>query len=138
MLELSTEATSLAGILVLAVVTIEFGGWFLTRIATGDVPTTEFQRSFARAGHGMAGALVTLGLVGAILTDATTLDGFVGWVARSSCPRGSSCPPRALAAPSRTDSSGWYGSVRSSWQPASSPSGSACSRRNGPTCAVIR
>ncbi|MGH8827851.1 MAG: hypothetical protein ACRDVZ_09725 [Jiangellaceae bacterium] len=86
MLELSTEATGLAGILMLAVVTIEFGGWFLTRIATGDVPTTEFQRSYARAGHGMAGMLVTLGLVGAILTDATTLDGFAGWVARSGIP----------------------------------------------------
>ncbi len=86
MLELSTEATGLAGILMLAVVTIESGGWFLTRVATGDVPTTEFQRSFARAGHGMAGVLVTLGLVGVILTDATTLDGFAGWVARSGIP----------------------------------------------------
>lgn len=86
MLELSTEATALAGILMLAVVTIESGGWFLTRVATGDVPTTEFQRSFARAGHGMAGVLVTLGLVGVILTDATTLDGFAGWVARSGIP----------------------------------------------------
>jgi hypothetical protein len=86
MLELSTEATRLAGILMLAVVTIESGGWYLTRVATGAVPTTEFQRSFARAGHGMAGTLVTLGLVGAILTDATTLDGFAGWVARSGIP----------------------------------------------------
>jgi hypothetical protein len=86
MLELSTEAARLAGILMLAVVTIESGGWFLTRVATGAVPTTEFQRSFARAGHGMAGALVTLGLVGVILTDATTLDGFAGWVARSGIP----------------------------------------------------
>jgi hypothetical protein len=86
MLELSTEAARLAGILMLAVVTIESGGWFLTRVATGAVPTTEFQRSFARAGHGMAGTLVTLGLVGVILTDATTLDGFAGWVARSGIP----------------------------------------------------
>ena len=38
MLELSTEATSVAGILMLAVVTIEFGGWVLTRMATGAVP----------------------------------------------------------------------------------------------------
>ncbi|HEX6578052.1 MAG TPA: hypothetical protein VF082_06755, partial [Jiangellaceae bacterium] len=86
MLELSTEAARLAGILMLAVVTIESGGWFLTRVATGAVLTTEFQRSFARAGHGMAGALVTLGLVGVILTDATTLDGLAGWVARSGIP----------------------------------------------------
>jgi hypothetical protein len=86
MLELSTEARVLAGILVLAVVTIESGGWVLTRIATGAMPATEFQRSFARAGHGMAGALVTLGLVGTILTDATSLDGFAAWVARTGIP----------------------------------------------------
>ena len=86
MLELSTEATSVAGILMLAVVTIEFGGWVLTRMATGAMPATDFQRAFARAGHGMAGALVTLGLVGTILTDATTLNGFAAWVARSGVP----------------------------------------------------
>ncbi len=120
MLELSTEATSLAGILVLAVVTIEFGGWFLTRVATGDVPTTEFQRSFARAGHGMAGALVTLGLVGAILTDATTLDGFVGWVARSGVPLAAILMPAGFflssTGPGRTKPNGlvwlvWIGAV---------------------------
>ncbi len=120
MLELSTEATSLAGILVLAVVTIEFGGWFLTRIATGDVPTTEFQRSFARAGHGMAGALVTLGLVGAILTDATTLDGFIGWVARSGIPFAAILMPAGFflssTGPGRTKPNGlvwlvWIGAV---------------------------
>lgn len=83
MLELSTEATRLAGILLLAAVTIESGGWYLTRIARGAVPATDFQRSFARAGHGHAGMFVTLGLIAAILTDATSLDGFWAWLARS-------------------------------------------------------
>jgi hypothetical protein len=86
MLELSTEATRLAGILMIAIVTIESGGVYLTRIARGAVPATEFQRSFARAGHGHAGMLVTLGMVGAILTDATSLDGLAAWVARSGIP----------------------------------------------------
>jgi hypothetical protein len=86
MLELSTEATRLAGILMIAIVTIESGGWYLTRIARGAVPATDFQRSFARAGHGHAGMLVTLGMVGAILTDATTLDGAWAWLARSGIP----------------------------------------------------
>ena len=86
MLELSTEATRLAGILMLAIVTLESGGWYLTRIARGAVPATDFQRSFARAGHGHAGMLVTLGMVGAILTDATALDGLAAWVARSGIP----------------------------------------------------
>ncbi|TDE08267.1 hypothetical protein [Jiangella asiatica] len=86
MLELSTEATRLAGILLLAAITIESGGWYLTRIARGHVPATDFQRAFARAGHGHAGMFVTLGLITAILTDATTLDGFAAWVARSGVP----------------------------------------------------
>lgn len=86
MLELSAEATRLAGVLMIAIVTIEFGGWYLTRIARGAVPATDFQRSFARAGHGHAGMLVTLGMVGAILTDATALGGAAAWVARSGIP----------------------------------------------------
>lgn len=86
MLELSTEAARLAGILMIAIVTIESGGVYLTRIARGAVPATDFQQSFARAGHGHAGMLVTLGMVGAILTDATTLDGAAAWLARSGIP----------------------------------------------------
>lgn len=86
MLELSAEASRLAGILMIAIVTIESGGVYLTRIARGAVPATAFQQSFARAGHGHAGMLVTLGMVGAILTDATTLEGVAAWVARSGIP----------------------------------------------------
>jgi hypothetical protein len=120
MLDLSTEATSVAGILMLAVVTIEFGGWVLTRMATGAVPATEFQHAFARAGHGMAGALVTLGLVGTILTDATTLDGFAGWVARSGIPVAAILMPAGFflssSGPGRTKPNGlvwlvWAGAV---------------------------
>lgn len=86
MLELSTEALRLCGILMIAVVTIESGGWYLTRIARGAVPATDFQRSFSRAGHGHAGMFVTLGMVGAVLTDATALEGPAAWVARSGIP----------------------------------------------------
>ncbi|WP_166344832.1 hypothetical protein [Phytoactinopolyspora limicola] len=83
MLELSSEATRLIGILLLALVTVESGGWYLTRIIRGKTPATDFQRAFARAGHGHAGMFVTLGIVAAILTDATDLDGAAAWLARS-------------------------------------------------------
>lgn len=86
MLELSSEATRLAGILLLAAITIESGGWYLTRIVRGHVPATDFQRAFARAGHGHAGMFVTLGLITAVLTDATSLSGAAAWVARSGVP----------------------------------------------------
>ncbi len=86
MLELSAEATRLAGVLLLAAITIESGGWYLTRVVRGSVPATDFQRAFARAGHGHAGMFVTLGLITVVLTDATNLDGFAAWLARTGVP----------------------------------------------------
>ena len=82
-LTLSEPARVIAAIVLLSIPTIEFGGTFLLRIVRGDVPMTEFQRSFARAGHAHAGVLVTLGLVAIVLSDATQLTGLVGWLARS-------------------------------------------------------
>lgn len=82
-LVLSHDARLVAAIVLLSVPTIEFGGMFVLRIVRGDVPLTEFQRSFARAGHAHAGVLVTLGLVGVVLSDAAGLTGLVGWFARS-------------------------------------------------------
>ena len=79
---LSDASRYLAGIALLSIVTIEFGGWFMTRIVRGRVPMTEFQKAFARAGHAHAGVLVTLGLVGLLYADAANLTGFVGWVGR--------------------------------------------------------
>jgi hypothetical protein len=82
-----TDATRyIAGILILSIVTIEVGGWFMTRIARGGVPMTEFQKSFARAGHGHAGMLVTVSLVGLLFADAAGAHGLVGWLARLGVP----------------------------------------------------
>lgn len=74
-LELSDASRVLAGVLLITVVTIESGGWFLSRVARGAVPMTPFQASFARAGHGHAGVLVILSLVGLLYADATGLTG---------------------------------------------------------------
>jgi hypothetical protein len=86
MLELSDSSRVIAGIVLLTVVTIAFGGTFLLRIVRGQVPMTEFQKAFARAGHAHAGVLVTLGLVCLVLADATNLTGFAGWIARAGVP----------------------------------------------------
>jgi len=83
---LSAESRVIAGVVLLTIVTIEFGGWFLTRIARGDVPMTDFQRSFARAGHGHAGVLVLLSLVGLLYVDGAGLDGALLWVGRLALP----------------------------------------------------
>ncbi len=83
LLPLSDGVRTLAGIVLLAITTVEFGGTFLLRVVRGSVPMTPFQQAFARAGHAHAGVLVTLGLVAAILADATTLTGGWAWLARS-------------------------------------------------------
>ncbi|GAA2595929.1 hypothetical protein GCM10010399_28150 [Dactylosporangium fulvum] len=82
MFEFTDAGRILAGIALLSIVTIEVGGWFLTRIVRGAVPMTPFQQAFARAGHAHAGVLVTLGLVGILYADLARLDGLLGWLAR--------------------------------------------------------
>jgi hypothetical protein len=83
---LSTESRLVAGAVLLTIVTIQVGGWFMTRIARGQVPMTDFQKSFARAGHGHAGVLVILSLVGLLYADATGFTGPPLWTARLGIP----------------------------------------------------
>ncbi|HTJ34938.1 MAG TPA: hypothetical protein VL738_17055 [Dactylosporangium sp.] len=80
--EFTDAGRILAGIALLSIVTIEFGGYFMTKIVRGAVPMTPFQQAFARAGHAHAGVLVTLGLVGVLYADLARLDGVVGWLSR--------------------------------------------------------
>lgn len=82
-LVLSDAAMRVAGILLLSVVAIEWGGTFMLRVVRGGVPLTDFQRSFSRAGHAHAGVLVILALVCVLYADAAAQDGLWGWVARS-------------------------------------------------------
>ena len=82
-----TDASRIiAGVILLTVVTIEFGGYFMTRIVRGQVPMTDFQKSFARAGHAHAGVLVILSLVGLLYVDQTNLSGVALWIARIASP----------------------------------------------------
>jgi hypothetical protein len=85
-LALSTESRMIAGAVLLTIVTIQVGGWFMTRIAAGGVPMTDFQKSFARAGHGHAGVLVILSLVGLLYVDSTGLGGIALWIGRLGIP----------------------------------------------------
>lgn len=80
---LSVESRTLAGILVLALVTVETGGLYLVRLVRGRAEATPFQLSFARAGHAHAGVLLVLALVCQLLVDATQLTGPMDWLARS-------------------------------------------------------
>lgn len=85
-MELGEQARTTAGVLLVAIVTIEWGGTYLLRLARGRLPATPFQLPFARAGHAHAGVLVTLGLVCQLLVGATELGGAAAAVARSGVP----------------------------------------------------
>ncbi|GAB3291774.1 hypothetical protein [Parasphingorhabdus pacifica] len=85
-LVLTPETRYVAGAVLLTIVTIELGGWFMTRVVRGSVQLTDFQKAFARAGHAHAGVLVTLSLICLVLADATDLSGTWSWVARLGVP----------------------------------------------------
>ena len=80
---LSDEGRILAGILLLSLVTVETGGLYMLKIVRGKADVTPFQEKFARAGHAHAGVLLLLALLIQPYADATTQDGFIGWLSRS-------------------------------------------------------
>ena len=82
-LTLSHDTLSTAGVLLLTLVAVEYGGWFLLRVVRGRQPATPFQQAFFRAGHAHAGVLVSLALVGQILADAAHLSGALAVLARN-------------------------------------------------------
>lgn len=85
-LTISQSTLSLAGILLLTVVAIESGGYYLLSLWMRDSTKTSFQIAFARAGHAHAGVLVILSLVAQLYVDAAALDGLLGSVARQGVP----------------------------------------------------
>jgi hypothetical protein len=85
-LTLSDASRYIAGSVLLTIPAVQFGGVFMLRIVRGEVPMTDFQKSFARAGHAHAGVLVILSLVCQVLADASSLTGFWGWSARIAVP----------------------------------------------------
>jgi hypothetical protein len=80
---LSDESRVLAGILLLALVTVETGGLYMVRLVRGNAPATPFQLAFARAGHAHAGVLLILALVCQVLVDSTAQTGVLAWLSRS-------------------------------------------------------
>jgi hypothetical protein len=94
MLQLSREARVVAGITLITVPTIMYGGitllGVLTRGAAGVAPPglqlDETQWALFRAGHAHAGVWIILSLVIQMLLDAATLEPATKWLARLSAP----------------------------------------------------
>lgn len=79
---LSHDSRTTAGILLIAIVAVEYGGLTVLRIVRGNQPATEFQKAFARAGHAHAGVFVIFAIIAQILADSTHLHGATNVLAR--------------------------------------------------------
>jgi hypothetical protein len=79
---LSDASRYLAGVLLLALVTVETGGLYMVKVVTGAARATSFQTSFARAGHAHAGVLLILALLCQVLVDSTAQTGILDWLSR--------------------------------------------------------
>ena len=76
----------LLGILLLSLVTVESGGYFLTKVTRGSVPANELQRSFFRAGHGHAAVLLVLGVAINAVVDSAEVGGAWEYLAKAGVP----------------------------------------------------
>jgi hypothetical protein len=85
-LVLSAEARSTAGVLLLTIVLVEWGGLYMLRIVRGRHPVTAFQQAFSRAGHAHAGVLVSLSLIAQLFADAAHASGLLAVPARTAVP----------------------------------------------------
>jgi hypothetical protein len=73
---MSTSSLSTAGVLLIAVVAVEYGGLSLLRFIVGRIPgylDNPVRQNLFRAGHAHAGVLVILALVGMLYVDQTGL-----------------------------------------------------------------
>ena len=76
----------LLGVLLLALVTVESGGYFLTKVVRGHVPANDLQRNFFRAGHAHAAVLLVLSFAIVSVIDLTPLDGIWRFIGTSFVP----------------------------------------------------
>ena len=76
----------LAGVLLLALVTVETGGLYLLKLWRSREGVTDFQMGFARAGHAHAGVLLVLSLAALLYADTAGLSGVWNWLARTGVP----------------------------------------------------
>jgi hypothetical protein len=80
------QTALLIGILLLALVTVESGGVFLTRVVRGKVPANALQTSFFRAGHAHAAVLLVLSIAILGVIDNADLPPVLDVIARDGVP----------------------------------------------------
>jgi hypothetical protein len=85
-LTVSDASLSTAGVLLLTIVAVEWGGYHMLSLVRGAASRTPFQISFARAGHAHAGVLVILSLVAQLYVDASGMSDPFASLARNGIP----------------------------------------------------
>jgi heme/copper-type cytochrome/quinol oxidase subunit 4 len=68
-------------IVVLALISVEYGGWALLGFLNGRGQLGEFREQYFRAGHAHAGVLLVLSLVYFLYLDRTGYPAWVQWLA---------------------------------------------------------
>jgi hypothetical protein len=83
------DAKLMSGILLVTVPTIQYGGYFLLRLISGQIPglkPSQLQTNFFRAGHAHAGVLVILALICQIFVEQAALGPGFSWLVRIGVP----------------------------------------------------
>jgi hypothetical protein len=85
---MSGNAKLISGIILLTMPTIQYGGYFLLRILSGqaNLSLTDFQKSMFRAGHAHAGVLVIFAILAQLLIDSVQISLPLEWLLRVGFP----------------------------------------------------
>ena len=86
---MTRDARLMSGILLVTVPTIQYGGYFLLRLFSGEMPRLKpspLQTSFFRAGHAHAGVLVILSLICQVFVEHAALGTGLAWLVRIGIP----------------------------------------------------
>ena len=86
---MTREARTMAGIILITVPSIQYGGYFLLtslRDRGSHYMDNALRQNFFRAGHAHAGVFVILSLVCQVFADAATLPPSLLWLARLGVP----------------------------------------------------
>ena len=86
---MTCEACIMAGVILVTVPTIQYGGYFLVTSLmnrSSGYMDNPLRQNFFRAGHAHAGVFVILSLICQVLADAATLPTPLMWLARIGVP----------------------------------------------------
>jgi hypothetical protein len=91
---MSRATRLMAGIILILVPTIEYGGYFLLRsLSTPSMHYTDnaVREDLMRAGHAHAGVIILLSLIGQVLADGAALPAWLLWFVRITLPVAAVC-----------------------------------------------